>query len=116
LPRQARDERSKRFIWKDVSAGEVDPKTHFGAETDHFFIALFHKTDHFAKTGSGQTQGKLRTTCRFLSAGGPLSRHNQGIGVAPDSPDGKPRDGFWNDVREDEMWSEILVFFSHLYI
>ena len=32
--------------------------------------------------------------------------HSQGIGVAPIAEDGKPVDGFWNDVREDEMWNE----------
>ena len=37
--------------------------------------------------------------------GGPLSRHGQGIGTAPHAADGKPVDGFWNDVREDTMWN-----------
>ena len=37
--------------------------------------------------------------------GGPLSRHSQGIGTAPHAADGKPVDGFWNDVREDTMWN-----------
>jgi len=31
--------------------------------------------------------------------GGPLSRHGQGIGT-------RPEPGFWNDVREDNLWNE----------
>ena len=35
--------------------------------------------------------------------GGPLSRHGQQIGFDAETK-GLPRDGYWNDVREDEMW------------
>ena len=40
--------------------------------------------------------GKINPKTYF---GGPLSRHGQGIGK-------RPEEGFWNDVRDDEMWNE----------
>ena len=30
---------------------------------------------------------------------GPLSRHPQGIGK-------RPKEGYWNDIRDDEMWDD----------
>jgi len=78
LPRQARDKhrestqkREASFAGKEYGPGyclEVDwveSNGHCGGAGNASFAPFIYIYDHFTKTGSGQTQGKLKTKTRF---------------------------------------------------
>ena len=64
LPRQARDKHREKSKKCRSLAGAAAVR-----KTPLFLRTFLYKNDHFAKTGSGQTWGKLRKEMRFLLQG-----------------------------------------------
>ena len=53
-----------------VEQGQIVKKTARrmrGVKENVLLVRFYRKIDHFTKTGSGQTQGKLKKTCVVLS-------------------------------------------------